>query len=74
MASSAVSRSTGASDFWMAVYTVFVIHALSGHEAIDQLREAGTERVISSDSCIHQTNAVRLAPILAAALQDELGS
>lgn len=52
--------------------TVFVTHALCGEDVLDRLREAGAERLISSDSCVHRTNAINLAPILAAALRDEL--
>lgn len=53
--------------------TVFVTHALCGAEAIDQIRKAGADRVISTDSCPHPTNAVPLAEVLSACLCDEVG-
>ena len=46
-----------------------VVHALYDDQVAKALAEAGISRVISSDSVIHPTNQVRLAPLLAAALQ-----
>jgi ribose-phosphate pyrophosphokinase len=48
-----------------------VVHALYGDDAASALAEAGISRVISTDSVIHPSNQVRLAPLLAAALQGE---
>jgi len=51
---------------------VAVAHALFGAKAGVRLSEAGVARVVSTDSCAHPTNSVGLAPLLAAALHDEL--
>jgi ribose-phosphate pyrophosphokinase len=51
---------------------VAVAHALFDAKAGARLRDAAVARVVSTDSCAHSTNAVELAPLLAAALQDEL--
>jgi ribose-phosphate pyrophosphokinase len=54
-----------------ASVSVYVTHALCNQEDLGSLQEAGVDRVISSDSCTHVTNAVHLAPLLAAALSKE---
>jgi ribose-phosphate pyrophosphokinase len=54
-----------------ASITVYVTHALCSDTALDELMAAGAERLISSDSCPHRTNAVHLAPVLAEALAGE---
>ena len=46
-----------------------VIHALHDDAAARRLAAAGIERVVSSDSVAHPSNAVELAPLLAAALR-----
>jgi ribose-phosphate pyrophosphokinase len=51
--------------------TVFVTHALCDERVLEQLRESGADRVISSDSCVHRTNTVQLATVLAASLVNE---
>lgn len=51
---------------------VAVAHALFDWAAARRLAEAGASRVISTDSCPHPSNAVALAPILAAALTEEI--
>ena len=52
--------------------TVYVTHALCDDGVLRQLEEAGADRLISSDACVHRTNAVELADVLAAALRPEL--
>jgi ribose-phosphate pyrophosphokinase len=52
--------------------TVFVTHALCSEATLQELRAAGIERFISTDACIHPTNAVQLASLLASELQDEI--
>jgi ribose-phosphate pyrophosphokinase len=52
--------------------TVFVTHALCDNSVLRQLREAGADRLISSDACVHRTNVVELADVLAASLQAEI--
>jgi ribose-phosphate pyrophosphokinase len=49
--------------------TVFVTHALCDDNVLKELHGAGVERLISSDSCIHRTNAVELADIIGATLR-----
>ncbi len=51
---------------------VAVVHALYDWATARRLAEAGASRVISTDSCPHPSNAVALAPILAAALTQEI--
>ena len=48
---------------------VAVTHALFVDDALDALRAVGVRRIWSSDSVPHSTNAVRLAPLIAAALR-----
>lgn len=48
---------------------VAVTHALFAQDALAVIRRAGVRHVWSSDSVGHVSNAVRLAPLLAAALQ-----
>jgi ribose-phosphate pyrophosphokinase len=52
--------------------TVYVTHALCSDPTVDELTASGAERLISSDSCPHKTNAIHLAPVLADALAGEL--
>jgi ribose-phosphate pyrophosphokinase len=52
--------------------TVFVTHALCDGRVLEQLREAGADRLISSDACVHRTNVVQLATTLAASLRSEI--
>jgi ribose-phosphate pyrophosphokinase len=51
---------------------VYVTHALCPPTVITALRKAGAEDVISSDSCVHPTNVVSLAQLMAGALATEL--
>ncbi|MDP1632764.1 MAG: ribose-phosphate diphosphokinase [Caulobacter sp.] len=51
---------------------VAVAHALFGPEIERRLVAAGARRILSSDSVPHSTNALELAGVLAAALQDEM--
>jgi len=57
-------RSAGA-----ARVDVVVTHALFAGDALAVLGEAGVETVLSTDSIRHESNAVELAPLLAAALR-----
>jgi ribose-phosphate pyrophosphokinase len=49
--------------------SVFVTHALCDDTVLKLLHEAGADRLISSDACVHRTNVVELADALAASLQ-----
>lgn len=51
---------------------IAVAHALFDAEAEARLRRAGADRIVSSDSVPHSTNALDLAGVLAAALRDEI--
>lgn len=46
-----------------------VVHALFEAGALRRLRSAGVDRVVSGDTIPHPTNRIRLAPVLAEALQ-----
>ncbi|ACG76876.1 phosphoribosylpyrophosphate synthetase [Phenylobacterium zucineum HLK1] len=50
---------------------IAVTHALFEPSADARLRAAGVQRIVSTDSCPHPTNAVALAPLLAVALAGE---
>jgi ribose-phosphate pyrophosphokinase len=50
---------------------VGVVHALFGAEDAEKLTAAGVERVVSTDSVAHPTNAAPLAGLLAEALREE---
>jgi phosphoribosylpyrophosphate synthetase len=60
-------RSAGAQSV-----AVFVTHALCDASVLNQLREAGADRLISSDACVHRTNVVELADALANSLRTDL--
>ena len=49
-----------------------VAHAFFDADMASRMAEAGIERVISSDSVPHPTNELILAPLLAAALIEEM--
>lgn len=49
------------------------VHALLSPDALDDLRAAGIARLRSSDSVVHPSNAVALAPLLASALRGASG-
>jgi ribose-phosphate pyrophosphokinase len=51
---------------------IAVVHALFTEDAGARLRAAGASKIVSTDSCEHPTNAIRLAGVLAAALAEEL--
>jgi ribose-phosphate pyrophosphokinase len=51
---------------------VGVVHALYGPDDAARLKAAGVERVVSTDSVAHPTNAAPLADLLAEALREEL--
>lgn len=59
-------RSAGARDV-----VVCITHALFDAAIGDKLRAAGATSIISTDSVIHSTNGIRLAPLLADALRSE---
>jgi ribose-phosphate pyrophosphokinase len=48
---------------------VAVVHALMDEAAVERLRRSGARQVISADGVLHPTNAARLAPLLAQAVQ-----
>jgi ribose-phosphate pyrophosphokinase len=48
-----------------------VVHALFAEGAVERLRAAGVERVVSTDTIPHATNQIDAAPCLARALARE---
>lgn len=56
-------------DLGAALVDLAVAHALFDPAAEARLRRAGARRIISTDSCLHPTNAAPLAPLLADALR-----
>lgn len=52
---------------------VIVVHALCGPDDLTHMKNAGIDRLRSTDSVLHPTNAVSLAPLLAGALENEVG-
>jgi ribose-phosphate pyrophosphokinase len=48
---------------------VAVVHALCAAGALDRIRRAGVRRIVSCDTIPHPTNAIAVAPLLAAALR-----
>ncbi|MBT5049074.1 MAG: ribose-phosphate diphosphokinase [Rhodospirillaceae bacterium] len=52
---------------------VIVVHALCGPDDLTRMKNAGIARLRSTDSVLHPTNAVSLAPLLAGALENEVG-
>lgn len=48
---------------------VVVVHAIFAPGALARIRAAGVRRVVSCDSIPHPTNAISIAPLLAAALR-----
>lgn len=48
-----------------------VVHALFGDADLQRMKAAGIKRIRSTDSVAHPTNAVGVAPLLAAALAEE---
>lgn len=59
-------RSAGVRDI-----IVCVTHALFDAAAADRIRAAGATTIVSTDSVIHPTNGIALAPLLAEALRGE---
>jgi len=51
---------------------VVVVHALCSPDDLAMMRSAGIARLRSTDSVIHPTNAVSLAPLLADTLKNEI--
>jgi ribose-phosphate pyrophosphokinase len=51
---------------------VIVTHALFSSQTQARLMEAGVRHVLSCDSCLHPTNQISLAPLLAQALKQEV--
>jgi ribose-phosphate pyrophosphokinase len=45
-----------------------VVHAIFAPRALARLRAAGVRRIVSCDTVPHRTNALGVAPLLAAAL------
>mgnify|MGYP003454291736 CR=1 FL=1 len=48
-----------------------ITHAIFGKEAIARLTQAGVRTIQSCDSCLHPTNAIPLASLLADAVRKE---
>lgn len=46
-----------------------VVHALFGDDVGRQLRASGITNIWSTDSVVHTTNAISLAPLIAASLK-----
>ncbi|MFN8643973.1 MAG: ribose-phosphate diphosphokinase [Candidatus Binatia bacterium] len=53
---------------------VVVVHALCAPGALQRIRRAGVRRIVSCDTVPHRTNAIAVAPLLAAALRGTRGS
>ena len=53
---------------------VAVVHALMDSRATERIRAAGARRIVSTDAVAHPTNAVALAPSLAAAVRKTIGA
>jgi ribose-phosphate pyrophosphokinase len=51
-----------------ACITVLVTHALFSGDALANLRDAGVGQICSTDSILHESNKMELAPLLAAAI------
>jgi ribose-phosphate pyrophosphokinase len=51
---------------------ILVAHALFDTAVGVELRRAGVQRIVSTDSCAHPTNDLQLAGLLADALQEEI--
>jgi ribose-phosphate pyrophosphokinase len=51
---------------------IAVVHALISDDDLARLLDAGVSRLVSTDSCLHQTNAIGLAPLIARRLRREL--
>jgi ribose-phosphate pyrophosphokinase len=49
---------------------VVVVHAIFARGALDGLKRAGVDRVVSCDSIAHATNSIRLAPLVARAVEE----
>jgi ribose-phosphate pyrophosphokinase len=52
-----------------ASVSALVVHMLGGERLLRSLEEAGIGEVYSSDSLVHETNAIALAPLLAEGLR-----
>lgn len=46
-----------------------VVHPVFAPEALERVRASGVQEIVSTDSVPHETNAIRLAPLVAAALR-----
>ncbi len=56
-------RRVGAQRVW-----VIVVHALFAAGALARIERAGATRVVSCDTVVHRSNAIRVAPLVARAL------
>jgi len=63
----AASRALG--DAGLAPAVCIAVHALFEQDTARRLRDAGFAQIVSCDSVPHETNAIRLAPLLAKALR-----
>jgi ribose-phosphate pyrophosphokinase len=53
----------------IGIVDVIVVHAIFAPSAIRRIRAAGARRIVSCDTIAHPTNAIRTAPLFAAALK-----
>lgn len=51
---------------------VFAVHSLASADDASAMRAAGISRLRSTDSVLHESNVLSLAPLLAVALSDEI--
>lgn len=54
----------------VSVIDAVVVHAIFAPGALERIRAAGVRRLLSCDTIAHPTNALRTAPLLAAALRE----
>ena len=52
---------------------VVVVHALFARGALARIERAGVTRVVSCDTVVHRSNAIRVAPLVARALAGRAG-
>ncbi len=57
----------------VATLEAIVVHAIFARGALARVRAAGVRRVVSCDTIPHPTNAITVAPVIAAALRAEAG-
>lgn len=55
----------------IAVVDAIIVHAIFAPGALERIRAAGIRRIVSCDTIPHPTNAIRCAPLLAAAVRKD---